>query len=73
MTDRSIESDEDPRDYSLMREHGIDRGLDSDEAISSLSKQVETVSQSVGALATLMSDFILVMKSQANEGLGAVW
>lgn len=69
MTDHSIESDEDPRDYSLMREHGIDTGLDSNEAINSLTRQVETVSQSVGALATLMSDFILVMKSQANEGL----
>ena len=62
-------SEEDPRDYSLMRDQEIDRGLDSNEAIKSLTKQVETVSQSVGALATLMSDFILVMKSQANEGL----
>ena len=67
MSDHS--SEEDPRDYSLMREEGIDTGLDSNEAINSLARQVETVSQNVGALATIMSDFILAMKSQDNEGL----
>ena len=66
MADNSIESDEDPRDYSLMREEEIDSGLDSNEAIKSLTKQVETVSQNVGALATLMS-YISTSTSRENK------